>query len=64
MVDEVQSVSSEADEVADEVQSAPSEAVEADCVAVRSAVPTAAAVVRSAGYCRGIMCQVLGALAF
>ena len=63
MVDQVQLVSSEADEVAC-VQSAPSEAVEADSVAVRSAVSTAVAVVRSAGYCRGIMCQFLGALAF
>ena len=64
MADEVQSVSSEADEVADEVQSASSEAVEADCVEVRSAAPTAAAVVRSAAYCRGIRCQCLGVLAF
>ena len=54
----------EADEVVDEVQSDPSEIVEGDSVEVPSAAPSAAAVVRSAAYCRGIRCQCLGALAF
>ena len=54
----------EADEVVDEVQSDLSETVEGDSVEVPSAAPSAAAVVRSAAYCRGIRCQCLGALAF
>ena len=66
--DEVQSDPSElveeADEVFGEEQSDPSETVEGDSVEVPSAAPSAAAVVRSAAYCRGIRCQCLGALAF